>query len=442
MQVQVAAEVVVGEPGAAQQRGRLEGPGRRHDGAGAHFDRVAGGGARQHAARDAVAHEHALGPRVDEDAGAVGLGVGQPRLDRRALGPLAAAVAARAARARVAALDVARHRLGVPAQRVEPAQEDAVAPARIAVARVDAEALPDGGQAVLVLVARERRDAHGCPLRAHVVRRPERGRVVDGRAAAEAGAGQQPDALIGGRHAAAGRVQPPVALELAAVEVLVVVVAAGLEDDDVQPGGRQHGRGGAAARARADHAHVAVEHGVAVDGKRLQSACAAARQPAQRPAVAHGLPGGIRTAARPGDEVVHDEHRAPQRLERGTAEREPAVAPRQQRALALTGGQRRESPRPPGQGGGAERRERQRERAAIRRPRRPRHGLEDRFGDAELGRRRQTVAAGRERVADRVERPPPARAQREGRGGGSRFEWGVNGHAAGLGIAQGSAIAT
>ena len=54
------------------------------------------------------------------------------------------------------------------------------------------------------------------------------------------------------------------ALELAAVEVGVVVVAARLEHDHVEARRGQHGRRRAAAGARADDADVAVELGVAL----------------------------------------------------------------------------------------------------------------------------------------------------------------------------------
>ena len=61
---------------------------------------------------------------------------------------------------------------------------------------VDAEALDHGVEASRVLLGGERRHAVAGPLLAHLVGRAERGRVVDDGAAAEARAGEQPDALV------------------------------------------------------------------------------------------------------------------------------------------------------------------------------------------------------------------------------------------------------
>ena len=72
------------------------------------------------------------------------------------------------------------------------------------------------------------------PLTAHVVGRPEAPGVVDHRAAAEAGAGEQADAPVGRRDAAAAKVEPPVPAQLRAVEVLLAVVPARLDHDDVE----------------------------------------------------------------------------------------------------------------------------------------------------------------------------------------------------------------
>ena len=109
------------------------------------------------------------------------------------------------------------------------------------------------------------------PLRSDVVGRPERRRVVDDRAAAEAGAGDQADALVVGRRRPATAVEAPEAGPLGAVEVALRPVAARLEHDDVQPRRREHGRGDAPARARADHTDVALQLQPGTDVERREA---------------------------------------------------------------------------------------------------------------------------------------------------------------------------
>ena len=71
------------------------------------------------------------------------------------------------------------------------------------------------------------------PHRADLVGRPK-DVVVDDGAAAEAGAGQDADALVVGRGRAPAVIEAAQAVELGAVEVRVLVVASGLEHDDIE----------------------------------------------------------------------------------------------------------------------------------------------------------------------------------------------------------------
>jgi hypothetical protein len=154
----------------------------------------------------------------------------------------------------------------VPAQRVEALAHCLVPPRGDAALRIDGDPLPDGVEAVVEVAARPLGEAEAVlPLLPHVVRGPEAPGVVHGGAAAEAGAGQQADALVVGGHPATVQVEARVPRELRAVEVLLAVVAAPLEHHHVEPGGGQHPRRGASAGARADDADVALELRVARD---------------------------------------------------------------------------------------------------------------------------------------------------------------------------------
>ena len=254
MQAQVLADVLVLEPGAAQQRRSLDRAAGRDHRPRPHRDPVPVGGARLARRVRAPPSTSTFSARVlDEDARAGRVRVGEPCLHRGLLGAEPAAVAAVAAvLPLLAAAHVARHRSPT-------CHPSSVRPRCSTCSRAEGALCswftPRRSQTAsrlrAVLVRRECRHAVRGPLLAHVVGRPERGRVVDGRAAAEAAARQQADALVVRRGAPAVHVHAAVALELAAVEVLVVVVAARLEHDHVEAGRRQHAGRRAAARSRA-----------------------------------------------------------------------------------------------------------------------------------------------------------------------------------------------
>ena len=164
------------------------------------------------------------------------------------------------------------------------------------------------------------------------------GRVVDDRAATEAGTRDQADALVVGRRRAAAAVEAPEAGPLGAVEVALRPVAARLEHDDVEPRRREHGRGDASARARADHADVALQLEPAADVERLEARRGRVVAHPERPRVADLLPAA-------GKHVRERERRLPQRLEAGAHQRDRAVAPGTQHGLAPS----LREPREPGQ---------------------------------------------------------------------------------------------
>jgi hypothetical protein len=208
--------------------------------------------------------------------------------------------------------------------------------------------IPDRVEALVELGAGPLLEAEALPpVVPDVIGRAEAPGVVHRRPATEAEAGQQPDALIRGRHAAAAEVEPGVAVELRAVEVLLAEVAAGLHEHHVEPRLGQHARGGAAAGARANDDDVAVELGVLGDPQGLDRLLGGVRQLSVRARVADRLVHRVGTLPLPRDRVVHDHRQLAQRLERRPLHDVLGVAPGEQEALAVGLGQPGEAGVPP-----------------------------------------------------------------------------------------------
>src|SRR5437764_59908 len=195
-------------------------------------------------------HQHPRDLRADDQPGARPVGVGEPGLDDRLLGAHPAPKAAVAALLALRAFaNAAWHRIDVPAELDATLLQLALAGRGLVVLLADPEPLADRVQRIGVIVGGERRDALRGPLGSDLLRRRERGRVIDDRAAAEARAGDQRNALID-RAARRRLVVTGDRGELGAVEVLIVVIATGLDHDHVEPGARQPGGRGPAARPR------------------------------------------------------------------------------------------------------------------------------------------------------------------------------------------------
>src|SRR5439155_21221553 len=118
---------------------------------------------------------------------------------------------------------------------------------------VDAEAREDRVEVAVEVGAVETLEAElARPLLAHPRLRLQRVRPVDDRAAAQRGAGEQRDVEVAGRRRAAAPVEVREGLELELREVRLIVVAARLEDEDLQARPGERGGDDAAARAGAD----------------------------------------------------------------------------------------------------------------------------------------------------------------------------------------------
>ena len=366
------------------------------------------GGARLDAGRPAALCQHALGLGLDEHARAGVVRVLDPGLERRLLGAELAAVVTQAADLRGAAAHVALHHLPVPAELVEASADGLVAGAREAVLGVHADALPDRVEAAVEVLAGDRVDAvlYG-PLAPDVLGRAEAERVVDERRAAKTLGCEQADAPVGGRHAAAVDVEAVEAGQLGAVEVALAEVTARLDDHDVEPLLREHGGSRAAARARADHDDVAVERRVLGHGKRLDRSRRRVGRRPERTGIADRVPDRIAVSVAAVHAVVGEQHALAQGLEGGAPLDQAAVGPGEQDRLPLGLRERAEAPRA-GPGDRPEQArvpdaEQLRDLAALGRARVAPDQAQQRLGNADLGRRRQAVAAGDEGVADAVE---------------------------------------
>ena len=393
---QVLADVRVVEARADQHRRRVDRSCAHGDGAGADRQPVPGGRGRLDALCLAVLDHDLADGGVHDDPRAGVVRVLQPGLEGGLLRAGRAAVVALAADVLRAADRVPLHHLGVPAELGEARSEGKVTARGRAVVGVDPDPVPDRVEAVVEVRARPIVEAEALlPLPAHVVGRPEAPGVVDGGAAAEAGAGEQPDAPVGGRDTAAAEVQPRVPAQLGAVEVLLAVVPTRLDDDDVEAGRGQDPGGRAAARARPDDDDVALELGVAGDLQRRDRLRRRVREHPVRAGVAERRIDRVRALALPGERVVEDERQLAQRLERGALHDVGRVAPREQVALALL--------LRPGGEGGIPALDQPGEPAACVSARVAPHHVEDHVVDVQVGRRRQPVRPRNEGVADRAE---------------------------------------
>ena len=299
-----------------------------------------------HASRRAAFHENTLGARADEDAGAGGIGVEEPGLHGGLLGAESAAVGAvTAAQALVAPAHVARLRILVPAEPGEALVNELLAAGAAIVIEVDADPLADDVEALRERVGSECREPVARPLLPHLVGSPERRRVVDDRPAAETGPGEDPDCLVVRRRGGVAEVAP-VALELGAVEIRIVVVRPCLEHDHVQARAGQDGCGRPSARARSDDADIAVELEIAGHRERFDRLRRRLVDRADRPGVADAVPGRVRRPARSRQPVREGERGLAEAVERRSARHQPAVAPGEQDPLAALLRQSVEPPHP------------------------------------------------------------------------------------------------
>ena len=282
----------------------------------------------------ALQHD-AAGLCLDDDAGAAVERVLEVRDERgsfrTAPTPHAAVAALVVLRA---AAHVARQQVVMPPQPLEPADQGAVATARRGVSGVDLDAAGHRIERPGVLRGGEVRQAVlARPFLPHPLGGVEARRVIHHGAPAQTTPLQDDEAEIVRAPQPPRVVQAFQRVGLAVAEVGFVGVAPLLEHDHALAGGRELAGHDAAARARADDDHVAVECRGAGDGKEPDGLRLLAGW-RDRAGVTQAGPRRVR-AGRVRGRVGQDGGEALERLERFPLERQPAGGPAVQVAFAL-----------------------------------------------------------------------------------------------------------
>ena len=245
---------------------------REHGELGPHGNALAGGLVGLGIPHDAADFgDLARGARIDRlhlhigvDIGAVADGLGHERDEHRLLGVDRAAGPAVTGVRTLA--HVAPEHGGFPAEFLRPVPQDAVvAIGKTQLHALDSkarfDALPVGHELVIFYV-------HAVmlvPPLDNVLWSTEAGGPVDHRGATHGPPLQNRDGEIGRGAVAAVLIEQRIHVRLVHVELFAGVVAALFEDDDALAGlGKTRGHVGA-ARARADHAHVALDFQIALD---------------------------------------------------------------------------------------------------------------------------------------------------------------------------------
>ena len=356
----------------------------------------------------------------------------QIRDDGRLLATGAAAVNAVAALRRVASARVSLADRPRVAERLAAAADHRVVGVHLALVRRNAEAHRHHVERARELIAGEESAARPLgPFVADVVWRAKTRLPVHRGAAAETRAGEDRHAEIVRRSEAAVEIQPARSGQLVLREIRGLVARSAFDDDDLEAARHEFARHDAAAGARSDYAHVAIDGRVGVVAHRANRA--GAHHALRRRRVADARPG--RVAARLVCRAVEEETRQPpQRLKSAPQERQAARRHRAKQPFPIRALQLRDSPRLADQ----ERKDRTFEQSEQSFERRPVGGRQDadrffrRGGDAKTRRagdeqRRIIRALGSEsrmkRVACRDERGTFAVGEHARRAG-----WGASRH--------------
>ena len=266
MQAQVPADGGPADAGTQEERRRLERAAGHDHARRAHADargaaRVGVGVGALDARRTPVLDEHTLGGGAHEHAGAGRESVGEVGLGGRELrARLVAKADVAGGLGRIAArVDVARDRPERPAEGLGAAPHRLLGPVQVRAAVVHAEPLPDGVEVAVEVRARKALEAVlAFPLLAHPRLRAQAVRPVDRGAPAVGGARVQRDVHVGRGVRAPAPVHVLVGPQLVLVEVALVVEAARLQHEHLEPGARELARDHAAPGTRADHHDVGV----------------------------------------------------------------------------------------------------------------------------------------------------------------------------------------
>src|SRR5882724_7927258 len=336
MEVEMPADVFVAEPGTKEQRRCVEGAASADDCLAANAYAVAPFRTRFYATRGTGLDSNAQGARLNDESSAILLRIREPRFCRRLLGAESAAVATVTANfPLVAAGHIARHGVDVPSQCAQAAIQNFFAVRDTIVIAIDVQSFAHRLEAPRVFVAREPRHSRRGPFRSNVVGRSKRRAVVDDRRPAETFAGEQADTVIFGGGETRFAVQPLKTTKLRAVEIVVIVITAGLENDHVFPCYGENGGGSAAAGSGTYDANFTGQIHLAIRHDYLERTERRSLWSAERARIVQIFPD---FAAPTVFRRQHDVEKADcfsQRLKCGAALADAAVGPRKQNANAI-----------------------------------------------------------------------------------------------------------
>src|SRR5882672_1552717 len=265
MEVEMPADVFIAQSGTKEQRRCVERAASADDRFAANAYAVAPFRTRFYASRRTGLDSNAQGARLNDESSAMLLRIREPRFCRRLLGAESAAVAAVTANfSLVAAGHIAGHGIDVPSQCAQAAIQNLFAVRDAIVIAIDAQSFADCVEASRVFVAREPRHSRRGPFRSNVVGRSKRRAVVDDRRPAETFSGKQAEAVIGGGGETRFAVQPLKTTKLRAVEIVVIVITASLQNDHVFSRRGENRGGSAATRAGTHDANVARQIHLAI----------------------------------------------------------------------------------------------------------------------------------------------------------------------------------
>src|SRR5882724_7794345 len=336
MEVEMPADVFIAQPGTEEQRRCVERAASADDCFAVNADAVAPFRTRFYASRGTGLDSNTLGARLNDESSAMLLRIREPRFRRRLLGAERATVAAITANfSLVAAGHIAGHGIDVPSQCAQATIQNLFAARDAIVVAIDVQSFAHRVEASRVFVVREPRHSRRGPFRSNVVGRSKRRAVVDDRRSAEAFTGKQADAVIFGGGETRFAVQPLKTAELRAVEIFVIVITAGLENDHILSCcGENRGRRAAAGSGTHD-ANVAGQIHLAIRHDYLERTGRRSLWRAKRAGIVEVFPDFAAPAILRGQHDVEKANRFSQRLKCGAALADAAVGPRKQDASAI-----------------------------------------------------------------------------------------------------------
>src|SRR6267143_645967 len=267
MEVEMPANVFAPEAGTKEQRWCVEGTASADDSFRANTHAVAAFRTRFDAGCRTGFDPNAKGARLDHESSAMLLRIREPGFRRRLFCTKSAAVATVTANFSLIAADhIAGHRVDVPPESAQAAIQNLFTAGDAIVVTIDVQSFADRVQAARILVAREPRHSRSGPFGSNVVGGSKRRAVINDGRAAEAFSCKQAYAVIGSGGKARFGIEPLKTTELGAVEVVVIVITAGLKNDHVLSRSTENSSGGAATGAGTHDAnftrqiHLAIRH--------------------------------------------------------------------------------------------------------------------------------------------------------------------------------------